>query len=191
MICLSPDEVERRFAILRIPNRFTDQEKSALSTTSLGERAGNVFVFPTPTACAGLNILKLREIISTKPVRQPSFFDHPWYLEEPFGHRDCEPGWHALHMAVLSDSISKPINYSSSLTLPSAIQVILMLFLHYVGTGEQLLLKKHTWTRDEASLGRFVTVGAFGKNGVFVSAHPGDYTSRGLGICAKMSRSEL
>jgi hypothetical protein len=191
MICLSPDEVERRFAILRIPNRFTRQEKLALSTTSLGERAGNIFVFPTPITYAGLNILKLREIIGTSRVHQPSFFDHPWYLQEPFGHRDCAPGWHALRMDVLPDSISKPINYSSSLKLPSAIEVVLMLFLHYVGTGEQLLLKKHTWTRDEASLGRFVTVGAFGKNGVFISAHPGDYTSRGLGICPKMSGSEL
>jgi hypothetical protein len=187
MICLSADAVERRFAILRIPNRFTDQEKLALSTTSLGELAGNVFIFPTPIACTGLNILILRQIIGADPAHQPSFFDHPWYLEEPFGHLDCEPGWHALQMDVLPDSISKPINYSSSFKLPSAIEVVLMLFLHYVETGEQLLLKKHTWTRDEASLGRFVTVGAFGRNGVFISAHPGDYTSRGLGICAKWS----
>jgi hypothetical protein len=186
MICLSPDEVERRFAILRIPNRFTHQEKLALSTTSLGEQAGNAFVFPTPTASTGLNILNLREIIGTNPAQQPSFFDHPWYLEEPFGYTDCEPGWHGIRMEVLPDSISKPINYSSSLKLPSAIEVVLMLFLHYVDTREQLLLKKHTWTRDEASLGRFVTVGAFGRNGVFISAHPADYTSRGLGICAKL-----
>src|SRR5262245_6689624 len=117
MICLSPDEVERRFAILRIPNRFTHQDKLALSTTSLGEQPGNGFVFPTPLACMCLNILKLREIIGTNPALQPSFFDHPWYLEELFGHRDCEPGWHGLHMEVLPDSISKPINYSSSLKL--------------------------------------------------------------------------
>jgi hypothetical protein len=187
MISLSPDEVERRFAVLGIPNRFSHEEKLTLSTTSLGGRADNVFVFPTPTACTGLNILKLRKIVGTNPAQQPSFFDHPWYLEEPFGRLDCEPGWHALRMDVLPDSISKPINYLSSLKLPSAIEVVLMLFLHYVGTGEQLLLKKHTWTRDEASLGRFVTVGAFGRNGLFISAHPGDYTSRGLGICAKLT----
>jgi len=71
--------------------------------------------------------------------------------------------------------------------LPSATEVVLMLFLHYVATGEQLLLKKHTWTKDQASLGRHVTVGAFGRNGVFISGHPGDYSSRGLGICASKS----
>ncbi len=185
MICLSPDEVERRFAVLGIPNRFTPQEKQTLTTTSLGDHEDKIFAFPIPQAGAGLNILKIREIVGTKPAQQPSFFDHPWYLEEAFGRINCAPGWHVLRMDVLPDSISKPLNYSSSLELPSAIEVVLMLFLHYVGTGEQLLLKKHTWTRDEASLGRFVTVGAFGRNGVFVSGHPGDYTSRGLGVCAK------
>lgn len=186
MISLSPDEVERRFAVLGIPNRFTSQEKQSLSTTPLVEHGDRVFVFPTPEDCTEFNILKLREILGTNPARQPSFFDHPWYLEEPFATQDCEPGWHALTMDVIPESISKPINYSSSLELPSAIEVVLMLFLHYVGTGEQLLLKKHTWTRDRASLGRFVTVGAFGRNGLFVSGHPGDYASRGLGICLKL-----
>jgi hypothetical protein len=186
MICLSPDEVARRFAILGIPNRFTNEEKESLITTSLVEHESRIFTFPTPQACVGLNILKLREIVGTNPAKQPAFFDHPWYLEEPFGRRDCAPGWHALYMDVLPDSISRPRNYSSSLKLPSAIEVILMLFLHFVGTGEQLLLKKHTWTNDEATLGRFVTVGAFGRNGVFISGHPADYTSRGLGICTKL-----
>ena len=74
------------------------------------------------------------------------------------------------------------------LALPWAIEVVLMVFLHFVGTGEQLLQKKHTWCRDEPSLSRFVTVGAFGRNGLFISSHPGDYASRGLGICAKVIR---
>lgn len=186
MISLSPDEVERRFAVLGIPNQFTTQEIQSLSTTSLVEHAGRILVFPTPGANAGLNILKLREICGTNPAKQPSFFDHPWYLDEAFARQDCGPGWHALTMDVLPESISKPINYSSSLVLPSAVEVVLMLFLHYVGTGEQLLLKKHSWTRDQATLGRWVTIGAFGRNGVFVSGHPGDYASRGLGICAKL-----
>lgn len=186
MICLLPDEVERRFAILGIPNRFTDQEKPALSTTSLGEHEGRIFAFPTPTNGVGLNILKIREIVGTDPTKQPSVFDHPWYLEEAFAHVDCGPGWHILHMDVGPESISRPLNYSSSLELPSAVEVVLMLFLHYVGTGEQLLLRKHTWTKDTASLGRFVTVGAFGRNGVFISGHPPDFASRGLGVCGKI-----
>ena len=186
MISLSPDEVERRFILLGIPNRFTAQEKQSLNTTSLVEHESRVFVFPTPADCTGLNVLKLREILGTNPAKQPSFFDHPWYLNEPFAGSNCVPGWHALTMDVLPDSISKPINYSSSLELPTAIEVVLMLFLHYAGAGEQLLLKKHTWTKDEATLGRFVTIGAFGRNGVFVSGHPPEYASRGLGVCAKM-----
>jgi hypothetical protein len=62
-----------------------------------------------------------------------------------------------------------------------------MLFLHYVRTGEQLLQKKHTWCKDHASMNRFVTVGAFGRNGLFVSGHPAEFASRGLGICAKLT----
>jgi hypothetical protein len=185
MISLSPDEVERRFELLGIPNRFTADEKLRLNTTPLVEHEGRVLVFATPQDCKGLNILKLREICGTNPAKQPSFFDHPWYLEEDFGRKDCAPGWHAITMDVVPTSISQPLNYLSSSELAHAIEIILLLFLHYAGTGEQLLPKKHTWTNDEASLGRFVTVGAFGRNGVFISGHPADYASRGLGICAK------
>jgi hypothetical protein len=190
MISLPPDEVERRFSILGIPNRFTAREKQQLATTPVVETPASVLAFPTPEDSSGLNILNLRRLLGVDPSRQPSFFDHPWYLDEPFAIKDCSPGWHILHMNVLPDSISKPINYARSLEsrrleLPSAIEISLMLFLHYVGGAEQLLQKKHTWCGDEASLNRFVTVGAFGRNGLFVSGHPGDYSSRGLGICAK------
>jgi len=185
MISVSAEEVERRLAILGIPNRFSAGEKQALNTTSLVEHEGRILAFPIPSDNKGLNILNLRKILGTNPLNQPSFFDHPWYLDEAFGLKDCAPGWHAIGMDVAPDSISQPINYSSSLQLPSAIEVTLMLFLHYAGTGEQLLLKKHTWTSDEATLGRLVTVGAFGRNGVFISGHPPEYASRGLGICPR------
>jgi hypothetical protein len=190
MISLSPTEVERRFGLMGIPNRFTESEKAEFDATTIGVPDGSI-CFPTPQAKSGLNILNLNKILGTGPSRQPSFFDHPWYLEEPFGREDCAPGWHFLQVDVLPDSISQPIHYISSLrnqglALPSAIEIVLMVFLHFVGTGEQLLQKKHTWCRDEASLNRFVTVGAFGRNGLFLSAHPGAYSSRGLGICAKV-----
>ena len=193
MISLSPTEVERRFALMGIPNRFTDTERADFDTTPIVEAKDVVIVFPTPRALAGLNILNLRKIVGTDPRKPPSFFDHPWYLEEPFAQQDCEPGWHFLCTNVLPDSVSQPIHYISSLRdsgleLPAAIEVVLMLFLHFAGTGEQLLQRKHTWCRDQAGLDRFVTVGAFGRNGLFLSAHPGMYASRGLGICAKVMR---
>jgi len=193
MISLSPAEVERRFALMGIHNRFNEAEKTEFYTTSIGDIDGAIIAFPTPHAISGLNILNLRKILGTDPSQQPSFSDHPWYLEEPFAKENCAAGWHFLQMNVLPDSISKSIHYIDSLSaqglaLPSAIEVVLMLFLHFVGTGEQLLQKKHTWCRDAASLNRFVTAGAFGRNGLFLSGHPGDYTSRGLGICAKVIR---
>src|SRR5207247_347507 len=141
MISLTPIEVERRFGLMGIPNRFTESEKAELATTPVVESA-DIIGFPTPRANAGLNVLNLRKILGTNPGRQPSFFDHPWYLEEAFAQRDCDPGWHLLHRTVLADSISQPKNYLSSLSgaeleLPSAVEVVLMLFLHFVGTGEQ------------------------------------------------------
>ena len=191
MISLSAIEVERRFATLGIPNRFTDNEKRSVSPTDVVNAGGPVIGFPVPEANNGLNILNLRTLLGTDPARPPSFFDHPWYLEEPFAAVDCTPGWHFLHMEVLPTSLSEPVSYERSLRLqglelPAAAEIALMLFLHYAGTGEQLLQKKHTWCKDKASLERFVTVGAFGRNGLFVSAHPGAYSSRGLGICAKV-----
>ena len=193
MISWNSDEVERRFALLGIPNRFAEKEKQELTTTSIVVPAGAIIGFPTPQDKTGINILKLRQILGTNPAKQPSFFDHPWYLEEAFVQEDCAPGWHFLYSDVLADSISQPIHYVSSLRsrgleLPSAIEVVLMLFLHYIGTGEQLLLKKHTWCRDHATMNRFVTVGAFGRNGLFISGHPSEFASRGLGICAKVKR---
>src|SRR5262245_50017877 len=176
MICLSPNEVEQRFAGLSIPNRFGAAEKKRLETTSIVDFGENIFGFPLPEDRSGLNILNLRKILGTNPSKPPSFFDHPWYLDEPFAQEDCTPGWHFLHMHVVPESIGQPANYANSwplqATLPAATEVALMLFLHYIGTGEQLLQKKHTWCRDRATLGRQVTVGAFGRNGLFVSAHP-------------------
>jgi len=193
MISLSPTEVERRFALMGIPNRFTEPERAEFGTIPIVDAKDVVIAFPTPRALSGLNILNLRKIVGTDPRKPPSFFDHPWYLEEPFAQQDCEPGWHFLCTNVVPDSVSQPIHYidslrDSGLELPSAVEVVLMLFLHFSGTGEQLLQRKHTWCRDRASLDRFVTVGAFGRNGLFLSAHPGMYASRGLGICAKLMR---
>ena len=193
MISLSPEEVERRFALLGIPNRFTPQERQELSTTAIVSVGTELIAFATPREVAGLNILNLRHLLGTNPAKQPCFFDHPWYLEESFAREDCQPGWHVLLSSVLPESISQPITYVSSLRergldLPSAVEVILMLFLHYAATKEQRLQKKHTWCRDQASMNRFVTVGAFGRNGLFVSGHSAEFTSRGLGICAKIMR---
>ena len=192
MISVSPTEVEHRFALLGIPNRFAEEEKVEPNTTLVTDPNLQIVGFPVPKANSGLNILNLRRLLGTNPVKQPSFYDHPWYLDETFVKEDCSPGWHFLTSGILPDSISMSINYASSLEkrnliLPSAIEIVLLLFLHFAGTGEQLLQKKHTWCRDNASLNRFVTVGAFGRNGLFISAHPGEYSSRGLGICAKVT----
>jgi hypothetical protein len=191
MLSLSVDEVERRFNRLGIPNRFDPKEKEELVTTRVIQADAPVMTFPIPNDNRGLNLLALRELCGTDPSRPPSFFDHPWYLDEPFAKQDCLPGWHCLQMNVLAESISQPLNYINSLSqqhlvLPSAAEVTLMLFLHFVETGEQLLQKKHTWCSDRASMNRWVTVGAFGRNGLFVSGHPPEFASRGLGICGKV-----
>ena len=192
MISLCSDEVEARLALLGIPNRFSEDEKAKLAETTHIVADHDLFVFPTPRANAGLNILMLRQLLGTDPSKPPSFFDHPWYLEEAFARENCRAGWHCVHRNVLPDSISQPINYCHSLEsngmgLPSAVEVTLMLFLHFAGTGEQLLQKKHTWCSDVASMNRRVTVGAFGRNGLFVSGHPPEFSSRGLGICATIT----
>jgi hypothetical protein len=190
---LSATETESRFRRLGLPFRFSDTEKALYKTTDVVDGHRQIFGFPAPEANQGLNILNLRNLRGTDPSNPPSFFDHPWYLGEPFARVDCTPGWHFLHMDVSSDSILAPYHYYRSLEeqgclLPCAVEVTLMLFLCYVGEGLQLLHRKHTWCSDAASLGRFVTVGAFGRNGLFISAHPPDFTSRGLGVCAKLVR---
>ena len=190
-ISLTADQVEQRFRELGIPSRFTTDERLKFVTTPVVANEKMAFGFPTPADNSALTLYNLKAIVGTDPGHQPAFFDHPWYTGEPFMESPCTPGWHFLLMDVHPESISQTIDYARRLKaegmeLPSAIEVALMLFLHYEGTKEQLLLRKHTWCSDTASLGRHVTVGAFGRNGLFVSGHPTGFASRGLGICGKI-----
>lgn len=192
-ISLTPDQVEQRLTALGVTCSFADSERLGLQTTPVVSRPEQLVGFPTPTANAGLTLRKLKATVGVDPKRPPSFFEHPWYETEAFMDTPCPPGWHILTSEPLPGSIQQPVSYLRSLgaagaglELPLAIEVVLMLFLHYAGTREQLLLKKHTWCADLASLDRHVTVGAFGRNGVFVSGHPENFASQGLGICPRI-----
>jgi hypothetical protein len=190
-ISLTVDQVEQRFRGLGIPSRYTPDEHLKFSTTPVVASGRALFGFPTPSDNSALTLSNLKAILGTDPSHQPAFFEHPWYADEPFMASLCTPGWHFLLMEVHPESVSQPFDYvrrlkSEGMELPSAIEVVLMLFLHYEGTKEQLLLRKHTWCSDSASLERQVTVGAFGRNGLFVSGHPRGFASRGLGICGKI-----
>ena len=187
-ICLTPDDVEQRLTKLGTRCAFTPEERAQYATTPLVSGAERLFAFPTPAENV-LSLSHIKDCVGTDPARQPCFFEHPWYQDEEFMRTRIAGGWHVLSMDVLADSILQPANYLGS--LPTAVEVVLMLFLHYVGTGEQLLLKKHSWCADSATLGRQVTVGAFGRNGVFISGHPPNYVSRGLGTCARVSVPKL
>jgi hypothetical protein len=190
-ISLTPAEVEQRLGALGIVCRFTPEERTALATRPVVDGPGRLFAFPTPADNSLLTLENIKRCVGVDPRRQPAFFEHPWYQGEGFLRSRCESGWHILMMDVLPESIQQPVNYLHSskcatLQLPSAVEVILMLFLHYVASGEQLLLKKHTWCSDTSSLHQQVTVGAFGRNGVFLSNHPANFVSQGLGICVKV-----
>ena len=170
-----------------IQARFTPAEIEGLNSIKVWAKPGFI-TFPTPEDNCALSILNLRKALGTDPSREPIFFDHPWYLEEPFGSIRCDPGWHSVATAVTPDSIGQPIYYADSIKgsghyLASAAEVVLMLFLYFTATGKHLMVNKHTWTRDRTDNKRFVTIGAFGKKGLFVSSHEVGYTSRGLGIC--------
>lgn len=191
-ISLTPAQVEQRLTALRVTCHFSSAELLAFQTTPVVSRPEALIGFPTPKENTELTLRKLKAAVGVDPKRQPSFFDHPWYETEAFMDTPCPPGWHFLTSEPLPGSIQQPLSYLRSLgtgaqlELPLAIEVVLMLFLHYEGTREQLLLKKHTWCSDVASLDRHVTVGAFGRNGVFLSGHPENFASQGLGICPRI-----
>ena len=194
-ISLMPDEVEQCLTALRIGCRFTAAERIAYATTPVVNLTERLFAYPIPADNSLLTINNIKSYVGTDPKRQPSFFDHPWYRSEDFMSIRCAPGWHILTMEPVSGSLQQPVDYLRSsgnpaLELPEAVEVVLMLFLHFVRSGEQLLFKKHTWCRDTASLNRHVTVGAFGRNGLFLSGHPSNFSSQGLGVCAKIRLSE-
>jgi len=190
---LSATGVQDAFLKLGLPFRFSDLELEKFQTVPNGLPDASILCFPTPESNSGLNLLNLRKLLGVDPGHPPSFFDHPWYLEEAFGHTNCLSGWHVIETAVRPESQETSFDSFKSavagdLMIPTAVEVVLMLFLYYAVFGEQLLTRKHTWCADEASLGRFVTVGAFGRNGVFISSHPPSYSSRGLGLCRSFKR---
>ena len=173
-ISLTAEQVEERFSRLGIGSTFTPEERLKFSTTPVVSCDGAFFGFPTPADNSALTLSNLKAIVGTDPLHLPAFFDHPWYAEEPFMQTPCTPGWHFLLMDVAAESVSQPVDYVRRLTplgleLPTAIEIVLMVFLHYEATKEQLLHRKHTWCSDLASLGRHVTVGAFGRNGLFTT----------------------
>ena len=185
---LSATRVQETFLKLGLPFTFSEIELERFRTAPDGLPHVSILCFPTPESNSGLNVLNLRKLLGVDPKHPPSFFDHPWYLEEAFGHTNCAPGWHVVETGVSPESLERSFDWhrtavAANVALPTAIEVVLMLFLYYAVFGEQLLTRKHTWCADEASLGRFVTVGAFGRNGLFVSSHPPSYSSRGLGLC--------
>lgn len=186
---LRATQVQQYLKELGIASRFTRTETARFDADVVHVPEGFV-TFPIPKDNAALTILNLRRALGTDPEarRQPIFFDHPWYLDEPFAQLRCGPGWHAVALTVLPESIGQPFYYidsirSAALSLPHAVEVVLMLFLYFAHTGRRLLNKKHTWTCDPTEDRRFVTTGAFGPKGLFLSAHPVGYRSRGLGIC--------
>jgi hypothetical protein len=144
--------------------------------------------FPIPEDNSALTLSNIKNTVGADPTRQPSFFEHPWYAGEAFMDTPCPSGWRLIYMDVLSESVGQAWDYPlpHGFALPHAVEVVLMLFLHYARSTEQLLSRKHTWCIDPASGGRRVTVGAFGRNGVFVSAHPPGFGSRGLGVCPRV-----
>jgi hypothetical protein len=186
-ISLTPQQVEERLELLHIPVRFSLEEKQRYSTTPVIASPYPLFGFPTPTDNLALTLFKIKEAVGSDPTHPPSIFDHPWYANEPFMEVPCPPGWHFLCLDVIPESVGQPLNYSSrlpaGLALPLAVEVAMMIFMHFAGTGEHLLLRKHTWCSDSAGVGGHATAGAFGRNGLFLSVHPEGFASRGLGIC--------
>jgi len=194
-ISLTPAQVEERLAKLRIPGKFTEEENSLYSTTPVIVSPYSLFGFPTPLDNSSLTLSKIKEIVGADPTHPPSFFEHPWYADEAFMQLRCPPGWHFICQDVVAESVGQPFNYwsrlkSDGMELPYTIEVVLMLFLHFAGSKEQLLLRKHTWCADAAGMGGNVTAGAFGRNGLFLSVHPQAFASRGLGICGKVRMLE-
>jgi len=191
-ISLTPDQVVQRLARIGLTVQFTSAELTNLSTTSIVDLEFPVFSFPTPVHNTDLTLRIIKSCSDSAGLSPLKIFEHPWYESESFMSTPCEPGYHTLSMDLLQGSSGQAFNYLSSLKttrmeLPSAVEIVLMLFLHYLGTGEQLFTKKHTWCTDAASLDRQVTVGAFGRNGVFLSGHPANYASRGLGAAVKIT----
>src|SRR5215470_17950240 len=140
MRVVSPEQMEHIFAKWQLPNRFDAAERLQLSNTPKIDDSDRVLAFPTPSQCDGLNILNSRQRLGVDPSKPPSFFDHPWYLEERFMRVSCSSGWHCVHMDILPGTAHQPHNYRDSDTweLPSAIEVVLMLFVHFESVGERL-----------------------------------------------------
>jgi hypothetical protein len=101
---LSAARVQDAFLKLGLPFRFSDIELEKYQSAPTGLPDASMLCFPTPESNSGLNLLNLRKLLGVDPAHPPSFFDHPWYLEEAFGHTNCAPGWHVIETSVRPES---------------------------------------------------------------------------------------
>src|SRR5215813_4346318 len=109
---VTPNQIEQIFHKWKLSLKFDDDEARQLSsTTPVVDPGGRVLGFPTPNANVGLNILNLRGLLGVDPLHPPSFFDHPWYLDQDFARKECSPGWHFINMDVKPGSLNKSHDY--------------------------------------------------------------------------------
>src|SRR5689334_398852 len=108
---LSAVRVQEAFLKLGLPFEFNDLEFEKFGTPPPRLPDASVLCFPTPESNSGLNLLNLRKLLGVDPRHPPSFFDHPWYLEEPFGQTNCPSGWHIIETAVGSESLERSFDW--------------------------------------------------------------------------------
>ncbi len=118
----------------------------------------------------GWSIVALRAAVEGKGR---VFYPQVWYNAQPFAQAEDSPRYRQVRMEPLPDSTRKTFDEQVALTpadeeVLTARAVVAALVIHFLGTGERLLLGFWVRCADKTSAGSRVDVGHFDSLGLYV-----------------------
>ena len=147
----------------------------------------------TLRACAETHVLVADIGLSTLDVRQKArrdlfySYDDAWYNGDKFARETDEVCWRLIRKTPVDNSTSKTWGDQQKLIpetdeIPSARQVVYMVILHFLATGERLFEKSYVRTSFASSRDSQVFVGSFDGGGLSFNYYSDDLRYDYLGV---------
>jgi len=143
-----------------------------------------------------LTMMKLYELHPT--TGQPRFYaDDPWYKNENFATKTTlQFRWYLTHLEIIPNSTNKTYAeqiqmFTEEYEVPLAMEETLKNFLYYKKNGIYLNPTKWARCKDLGSVGRRVSLGEFGSDGLGVGFWVDDYRGGSVGLASSRKFPKL
>ncbi|MBI4714262.1 hypothetical protein HY771_03720 [Candidatus Uhrbacteria bacterium] len=158
---------------------LTKRQRSALAVIPFSEETlKSCAMTHVLVADIGLSIINIRKLVREN-LFWKNYSNDLWMRLQEFATRTETARWRLIRKTPVENSFSKTPNEQEALVgddlIPSTRQVVNMMILHFLATGERLFDKEvyvRTCDVDQGSL--YVTVGDFSKIGFLITKTVGD-----------------